>query len=170
MRSGSSEMQRMVQNSSGMVAGMGWTFLSTVLYFRTRAGSTGGSGGNRCGAMTCSDGSEMDGGERLTTEMTWTAGARPVQGRVEMYTLREMLAGLHTEISTLVPGRSSNRQRSACWKGRLRRRPKEASSTTCAWILNNTSPTCSVRFSAHPTVQLVAPFAPSILMSCCVLI
>ena len=119
--------------------------------------------------MTCLDVDDVDGDARLTTERILTAGMHLVQGHVGTYTLQEMSVGSCTEISTLPPGRSLNQQRRACWKGHLRRRPKEASSMTCAWILNNMLPTCSVRFSVHPTVQLVVPFAPSISMSCWVL-
>ena len=78
MRGRSLGMWWMVQNSSGTVVGTGQTFLSTVLYLRTRVGLTGGSGGSGCSAMTCSDGSEMDGGKQLITEMTWTAGVHLV--------------------------------------------------------------------------------------------
>jgi hypothetical protein len=165
-RRGSQGICQMVWNSSGRVAGIGHTFLLTRLYLRTRVvGSAGGSGG-KVGDVVGSSGVESAyEAVRLQTEMTLTEGARPAQGQVGTYILRAVLAGSRTETSTSPLGRSSKRQRAVCWKGRPSRSPKEAHSMTCVWTLRYTSLTCSVRFSAHPTVQLVAPLAPSILIS-----
>jgi len=101
---------------------------------------------------------------RLRTETTETAGVCPVRGRVGTKTLCSKLVGSRTETSTPPLGRSSNRRSADFWNGRPSNRPNNACSTTCAWTLIVTSPTCSGKFSAHPTIQLVAPFAPSISM------
>ena len=103
-------------------------------------------------------------GTRLRTETTKTAGARPVWGRVGTKTLCSKLVGLWTETSTSPLGRSSNRRSADFWNGQPSKRPNDMCLTTCVWALIITSPTCSGKFLVHPTVQLVAPFAPSILM------
>ena len=158
-------MRQTVQYSLGSVVGTGRTFLSTCLYLRTRmAGLAGGGDGNLCGMRTCSG---RKGGEaRLTTESILTAIVHLMRGCVGTYTLCAMLVGSHTETSTLPLGRSSIRQSAVRPKGQPKRISKDACLTMCVWILIDTSPTCSVRFSAHPTVQFVAPLASSISISC----
>jgi len=69
---------------------------------------------------------------RLITEMTLIAGTHPMRGHVRIYTRQEMLEGLHTDNSTLPPGRSSNQQRRVCWKGQPKRMLKDAFLITCA--------------------------------------
>ena len=162
---GSSGMRRTVQNSLGRVAATGRIFLSTHLYLRTSTdGSDGGSGGSGCSMMICSGLRGEAEGVTSRTEIILTAVARPVQGHVVTYTLRKMSVGSCIDTSTSPVGRSSMRHRAACWNGRPRRSLKDACSMTCAWILTETSPICNDKFSAHPTVQLVALFAPSILI------
>ena len=72
-------MHRIVQNSSGKVAGTGRTFLSTFLYLRTKsAGSTGGSRGRLQGTVNNEDKVIL-----LAVEIMLTVGARPTRGRVD---------------------------------------------------------------------------------------
>ena len=78
-----------------------------------------------------------------------------------MCTRLEGSEGSRTVTSTLL-GRSLMQLRRMFWKGHPSSRPNGASLTTCACILNSTSPTCMVKYSAQPKVQLVAPLAPSI--------
>jgi len=63
VRSRSLGIRRMVWNSSGSVAGIGQTFLSTVLYLKTKVGLAAGSGGSGCSVITCSGGGGVDGDE-----------------------------------------------------------------------------------------------------------
>src|SRR6266850_1634090 len=111
---------------------------------------------------------QVDNGVQSTTDRILTVGVRSLQGCVGMYTLQVMSAGLWMETSTLPLGRSSKWQRSACWNGHLRRRLNFVFLMMWAWTLKDMSPTCMVRDSAHPTIQLVVPFAPSISIVHCV--
>jgi len=162
---GSLGMQQTEWYSSGSVVGTGQTFLSTCLYLRIRmAGSVGRGDGNLCGVMTCS---RHKGGEaRLITERILTAIVRLMHSCVGTYTLHAMLVVSYTKTFTSPLGRSSIQQSAVHPKGWPKRISKDTCSTMCAWILSNMLPTCSVRFSAHPTIQFVAPLAPSISMSC----
>src|SRR6266850_1102649 len=115
-------------------------------------------------------GSRRDGGVWLTTDRVLTMGACLLHEQVQMYTLHAMLVGSLTDTSTSPPGRSLKRQRRVCWKGRPRRRLKFVFLTMCTWTWKGTLLTCMVRNSTHPTVQFVAPFAPSISMVHCMFI
>ena len=159
-------MCQILQNPLGSVAVTGLTFWLTLLYLRTSvAGLAGGSTGKAWGVA---EKLGAGGIVQLRTERILMLGAHSLQGCVGMYTIHTMLEGSCTETSTSPPGRSLNLQRRACWKGLPRRRSYNTCLMTWAWILNGMPPTCMVRNSTQPAVQLVAPLVPSISITCCV--